>query len=61
MDNFVIAETEYGVVQGIKTNSILNEPYIKFLGIPYAQTPVGELRFKVKIALIRYFLFLSSN
>ncbi|XP_070507299.1 esterase B1-like [Chironomus tepperi] len=42
----VIAETEYGKVQGVKTDSVLNEPYIKFLGIPYAKAPLGELRFK---------------
>jgi len=59
MANFVIAETEYGEVQGVKTDSVLNEPYIKFLGIPYAKAPLGELRFKVRSALITYFYSLS--
>ncbi|KAH8264000.1 hypothetical protein KR038_000471, partial [Drosophila bunnanda] len=41
-----VAETEYGKVQGIKRLSIYDVPYYSFEGIPYAQPPVGELRFK---------------
>lgn len=44
---YVIAETEYGKVRGIRTVSSLNAEYISFLGIPYAAKPLGELRFKV--------------
>lgn len=47
MSDFVIAETEYGKVRGIKTTSCLNTSFNAFLGIPYAAPPVGELRFKV--------------
>ncbi|CAD6996043.1 esterase B1-like [Ceratitis capitata] len=42
----LIVETEYGKVEGIKRLSIYNIPYYSFEGIPYAQPPVGELRFR---------------
>ncbi|XP_037947830.1 esterase B1-like [Teleopsis dalmanni] len=42
----VIAETEYGKIKGVKRITIYDEPYYSFEGIPYAQPPVGELRFK---------------
>ena len=48
MSEFVIAETEYGKVKGIKKLSELNESYLSFTGIPYATPPIGNLRFKVK-------------
>jgi cholinesterase len=47
MSDFVIAETEYGSVRGIRRTSVLNDDFIAFLGIPYATPPLGELRFKV--------------
>lgn len=58
MTDGIIAETEYGKVQGVKTNSVLNDPYIQFLGIPYAKAPLKELRFKVNSALITYLIIL---
>lgn len=39
-------ETEYGKVEGVKRLSIYEVPYYSFEGIPYAQPPVGELRFR---------------
>ena len=41
-----MAETEYGKVKGIKRLNVYNDSYYSFEGIPYAQPPVGELRFK---------------
>uniref|UniRef100_A0A1A9V9V1 Carboxylic ester hydrolase n=1 Tax=Glossina austeni TaxID=7395 RepID=A0A1A9V9V1_GLOAU len=41
-----LAETEYGKIKGIKRNSIYGDLYYSFEGIPYAQPPLGELRFK---------------
>lgn len=47
MPDFVIVETEYGKVRGVKKTSVLNTVYNAFNGIKYATPPVGELRFKV--------------
>ncbi|XP_037947549.1 esterase B1-like [Teleopsis dalmanni] len=41
-----VADTEYGKIRGIKRTTIYDEPYYCFEGIPYAQPPLGELRFK---------------
>ncbi|KAM3960292.1 esterase FE4 [Aphomia sociella] len=42
----VIIDTESGKVNGIEVQSILkNEKYYSFMGIPYAEPPVGDLRF----------------
>ncbi|XP_062123471.1 esterase B1-like [Drosophila sulfurigaster albostrigata] len=42
----VIADTEYGKVRGVKRLSTYDVPYFSFEGIPYAQPPIGELRFR---------------
>ncbi|XP_068158131.1 uncharacterized protein alpha-Est7 [Drosophila tropicalis] len=42
----IVADTEYGKVQGVKKISLYDVPYYSFEGIPYAQPPVGELRFR---------------
>lgn len=42
----VTTDTEYGKVRGVKRLSIYDVPYFSFEGIPYAQPPVGELRFR---------------
>nr|UCI87123.1 carboxylesterase [Bradysia odoriphaga] len=46
MDNNCIVQTEYGKVRGFLQMSLVDIPYIRFLGIPYAKPPVGNLRFK---------------
>lgn len=45
MTNIVV--TKSGSVQGIKKTSIFSDEYISFQGIPYAQPPIGWLRFRV--------------
>lgn len=51
----VIVETKSGKVAGIEVKSIIgNEKYISFLSIPYAEPPIGNLRFKVKIRLYTF-------
>lgn len=47
MESNYIVRTEYGKVRGFVQTSVLDAPYIRFLGIPYATPPVGNLRFKV--------------
>ncbi len=46
--NEAIVETKYGKLRGLKRNSQLCGDYYSFLGVPYAQPPVNEFRFKVK-------------
>lgn len=44
----LIVRTHTGLVKGVKKITLLdNVKYLAFLGIPYAQPPVGKLRFKV--------------
>jgi hypothetical protein len=43
-----VVETKVGQVQGFVSVSRGGRKYYEFLGLPYAQPPVGELRFEVK-------------
>lgn len=44
----VIVETKSGKVAGVEVSSILkNEKFYSFFSIPYAEPPVGNLRFMV--------------
>lgn len=44
-----VVKTESGEVQGITAKTLLNQrQFYSFRGIPYAQPPIGDLRFKVK-------------
>lgn len=41
-------ETKNGLIRGIKLKTLLkSREYFAFKGIPYAEKPIGELRFKV--------------
>ncbi|XP_023952031.2 esterase E4-like [Bicyclus anynana] len=43
----VIVETTSGKIEGIEVKSIIeNERFFSFLGIPYAEPPIGKLRFQ---------------
>lgn len=45
----LIVETGSGKVKGVEVKSIIeNEKFYSFMGIPYGQAPVDELRFKVR-------------
>lgn len=51
-------KTRSGDVRGIEIKSILEgEKYYSFLGIPYAEPPVGSLRFMVSGVYV-YFTFM---
>ncbi|CAH0669351.1 unnamed protein product [Chilo suppressalis] len=39
-------DIDYGTVQGSWSNSLRGRPYACFEGIPYAEPPVGSLRFQ---------------
>jgi carboxylesterase type B len=44
---FIIVQTEYGPVKGIKKDTCLGLEYISFQGIPYMKAPEGKLKFTV--------------
>lgn len=49
VDGNVVVETASGKVAGIEVPSIIEgEKYFSFLGIPYGQAPIDDLRFKVR-------------
>lgn len=37
-----------GILEGEEVNNVVGGKFYSFKGIPYAQPPVGNLRFKVK-------------
>jgi carboxylesterase type B len=45
-EKFVIADTSYGPVKGVKKTTILGRDYFSFDCIPYMKSPVGKLRFR---------------
>lgn len=48
LDDHVVVQTNSGPVRGQSFNTLFeNKPYYSFKGIPYAEEPVNELRFKV--------------
>lgn len=48
-DNPVVY-TSYGKVRGSYNASRHGRMFMSFRGIPYAQPPIGQLRFKVKLS-----------
>lgn len=48
LDEYVVVNTKSGSVRGKSFNTLFdNKPYYSFRGIPFAEEPVNELRFKV--------------
>lgn len=59
-DQYKIVETFNGKIRGIQKLTFLNKiPFYSFKGIPYAKSPTGDLRFKVRLKknLLKYFHF----
>jgi len=46
MSEDAVVGVESGLLKGLKKKSILGQDYYAFLGVPYAEPPVGPLRFK---------------
>ncbi len=44
-----IVDTVQGQVSGVKELSSASKDYLAYYGIPFAEPPVGDLRFKVLI------------
>lgn len=47
MNEQLIVETRAGKVQGAQQRNFEGNDFYAFRGIPYAQPPIGELRFQV--------------
>lgn len=47
MADQTLVHTTNGPVQGVKKTSLLGDEYLSYQRIPYAEPPVGELRFRV--------------
>lgn len=59
-EQYKIVDTSNGQIRGIKSTTLLKgNPFYAFKGIPYAKPPIDSLRFKVKIKLNFFFLFLK--
>uniref|UniRef100_A0A1A9ZUL9 carboxylesterase n=1 Tax=Glossina pallidipes TaxID=7398 RepID=A0A1A9ZUL9_GLOPL len=50
-----ILKTPQGMVQGLKLESVYGDTYYSFEGIPYAEPPVGKLRFKSPVPSKKWF------
>lgn len=48
----VVIQTPNGEMRGFRSSSRDGRPFLEFLGIPFAEPPIGNLRFEVK-----YFIF----
>lgn len=49
IEQFIEVETTNGRVRGVRTTTLLRDlPFYSFKGIPYAKSPIGDLRFKVR-------------
>lgn len=42
-----LVQTKFGMIRGLVKKNILGGEYFSFKGIPYAEPPVGKLRFQV--------------
>lgn len=47
----IIVEVQQGKLKGTTGKDYYDGDFYKFMGIPYAKAPVGELRFKVGVYL----------
>ena len=44
-----LIKTKFGILKGIVQKNVLSGSYFAFKGIPYAEPPVGKLRFQVSL------------
>jgi len=44
-----IIKIQNGIIQGVDRLSRDGNPFVEFLGIPYAAPPIGDLRFEVRL------------
>lgn len=61
IDTSPMIETKFGSIVGKWTKSSLGLNIATFLGIPYAEPPIGDLRFRVSFTLNIILSFFKSN
>ncbi|GBP50150.1 hypothetical protein EVAR_42831_1 [Eumeta japonica] len=49
----VVVRVSEGLLEGEVVRSVLGREYCSFKGIPYAQPPIGDLRFKLSRILVQ--------
>ena len=57
----IVVETKSGLVRGYKKNSSSGRGFFSFRGIPYAQAPIGKLRFQMPQPVIRHSEVLDAS
>lgn len=50
----VVVSTCNGLIRGVQGGFIEEKPWYRFRGIPFAEPPVGSLRFEVSVCKILY-------
>ena len=55
----LVTITHLGQVRGSRMSSFNQREFIAFRGIPYAQPPVGELRFKVRFTTFTFSILVN--
>lgn len=46
---YIMRQTNYGVIKGYVDKIRVGKEVEKYLGVPYAQPPIGDLRFEVSV------------
>lgn len=49
-EKFLVVQTEYGPIKGLKKDTSLGQEIVSFQKIPFMKPPVGKLRFKVNFS-----------
>ena len=50
----VKVDTTLGIIEGVQEKSSHGDNFYSFLGVPYAEAPIGDLRFKPPVSKKRW-------
>lgn len=58
LDDALIIHTKSGFIKGVIQKTFLkHQKYLSFIGIPYAEPPIGDLRYKARHFSLRIIRF----